>query len=106
MTHELPPPFVAGETYLDREGEYVVISVAGERVTFQRTDGRLLEDDSRRKARIHRNMLAELGQHRTLRGRRIRFEGRRLVGFTLSEVFPLVAATIRANSSSRDKFVT
>jgi len=101
-----PPPFVVGETYLDREGEYVVISIAGNDITYERTDGRQLHADAELKARIHRNMQLELGDHRSFRGRRIRFDGRRPVGFTFSEVFPLVASEIRSRSKSRQEFVT
>lgn len=54
-----PPPFLVGETYLDREGEYVVLAVAGKRLTLQRPDGPVVEADTALKARIHRNMVAE-----------------------------------------------
>lgn len=106
MKQKLPPPFVVGETYLDRDGEYVVVAATGDRVTFQREDGGQVEADAGVKARIHRNLLAELGQHPTLRGRRIRFEGHRLVGFRFSEVFPIIAAIIRSLSDAEHDFVT
>jgi hypothetical protein len=105
MTQLLPPPFMVGETYLDRQGEYVVVAVTGGRITLRREDGRQVEADASVKARIHRNLLAEHGEHPTLQNRKIRFEGRRVVGFRLSEVFPVIAATIRSLSATRDDFV-
>jgi hypothetical protein len=55
----LPPPFVVGQKYCDREGEYTVIAIDQTRVTIERTDGRRTIADAALKARIHRNVLTE-----------------------------------------------
>src|SRR3982750_1141874 len=55
----LPPPFVVGQTYCDREGEYTVIATDENHVTIEWADGRRVTADATLKARIHRNMAAE-----------------------------------------------
>jgi len=75
---QLPPPFVVGEKYFDRIGEYTVAATDGLRITIERADGHQTVDDAISKARTHRNILVErdaLGANRgrpraTRRGRR------------------------------------
>lgn len=55
----LPPPFVVGQKYCDREGEYTVIAMDQDGVTIERTDGRRIIVDAALKARIHRNVVME-----------------------------------------------
>lgn len=104
--HSLPPPFVVGETYLDRDGEFVVVATDGDLLTYEHADGKRAEADVETKARIHRNMLLELGGRPAFRNRRITFRGRRPVGFTHSEAFPIIAAIIRQHSNSAEDFMS
>ena len=55
----LPAPFVVGERYLDRNGEYVVVAVSGSQVTVEHADGRRSVGDVVIKARIHRGVLED-----------------------------------------------
>jgi len=57
--HELPPPFVVGQQYRDRAGEYTVIAAERDRITIERSDGRRTIEDAALKARIHRNVVAD-----------------------------------------------
>jgi hypothetical protein len=55
----LSHPFIVGERYIDRRGEYLVTGINGKRLIYRYDDGTeatgLIED----KARIYRNILAE-----------------------------------------------
>jgi hypothetical protein len=55
----LPPPFVVGEKYWDRNGEYTVTAAAASQVTIEHQDGRRMTADAALLARIHRNVLAD-----------------------------------------------
>jgi len=55
----LPPPFVVGATYRDRESAYTVIAVEGSTVTIERPDGRRVVSDRQIKARIYCNLVSE-----------------------------------------------
>ena len=55
----LPPPFLIGQTYCDRQGEYTVIAAHEDRLTIERADGRRTVENAALKARIHRNVVAE-----------------------------------------------
>jgi len=57
----LPPPFIVGHKYYDRDGEYTVAAVDEDRITIERSDGRRTVADAALKARIHRNVLMERG---------------------------------------------
>ncbi len=52
ISDKLLPPFIVGETYLDRDGEYKVIAVAGDKLTIERADGSRAVQDVSLKARI------------------------------------------------------
>jgi hypothetical protein len=54
-----PPPFVIGQAYWDRLGEYVVTAFDGDRITIKRPDGSLTIENAIAKARIHRNVVAD-----------------------------------------------
>ena len=56
---DLPPPFVVGHKYHDRDGEYTVIATARDQVTIERPDGRRTTANAELKARIHRNVIGE-----------------------------------------------
>jgi len=77
----LPPPFVVGQTYRDRQGEYTVIRTDENCVVIERADGRRDTADATLKARIHRNMAtesADVGSRGIHRGRtRLQVTGRR-----------------------------
>jgi hypothetical protein len=57
---KLPPPFVVGHTYLDRDGEYTEIAVNANKAIFERPNGTRSSGNVEMKARIHRNILSEL----------------------------------------------
>lgn len=101
----LPPPFAVGETYLDRDGEYTVISVKGNRLEFERVDGSRGTGDIDMKAQIHRNILSERGKGHLLREARISFVGNKAVGFSHSEVFPIIASVIERHSMSSKEYM-
>src|SRR5215204_769621 len=61
MDERFPPPFVVGQKYLDRLGDYTVTAVTDEKVTIERPDGRSTIEDATFKARIHRNIVMERG---------------------------------------------
>lgn len=52
-------PFIIGEMYADRRGEYTVVGIEGRRITIQYRDGTRVEGDIEIKARIYGNILAE-----------------------------------------------
>jgi hypothetical protein len=56
---QLPPPFIVGRKYFDRDGEYTVTATAGDNVTIERPDGRRAIQNGALKAQIHRNILTE-----------------------------------------------
>lgn len=55
----LPPPFVVGQTYFDRNGEYTVTATVEHQVAIERPDGRRTIEDAALKAQIHRNVVME-----------------------------------------------
>jgi hypothetical protein len=57
--YTFPPPFVVGNKYGDREGEYTVIATDENQVTIERSDGRRATADVTLKARIHRNLVVD-----------------------------------------------
>jgi hypothetical protein len=59
MTGKLPPPFEIGQSYLDGNGEYTVISLSHNRIRTRRADGIERMEDADLKARIHRRILLE-----------------------------------------------
>src|SRR4051812_20441678 len=77
----LPPPFIVGHKYYDRDGEYTVTAIAEDRITIEGSDGRLTIADAALKARIHRNVLmerdADHGSERAVRSKRRRDPTRR-----------------------------
>jgi hypothetical protein len=56
---KLPPPFVVGQKYFDREGEYTVTAADADHVAIERPDGRQMIAEVALKARIHRNVVQE-----------------------------------------------
>jgi hypothetical protein len=60
MDSKLAPPFIKGETYFDREGEYVLTSIVRENIEYKRPDGQIERKDAQTKANIpqHRRPLA------------------------------------------------
>ncbi len=99
MNAQRPPLFIVGQTYMDREGDYMVITIVGDRVICERPNGERCEGNASVKARIHQNILSEQGANHastSLRHRKISFSGNRPRGFTHKEVFPLIAEMINA----------
>ena len=56
---QLPPPFVVGQKYFDRNGEYTVTATVEHQVAIERPDGRRTIEDAAVKAQIHRNVVME-----------------------------------------------
>jgi hypothetical protein len=54
-----PSPFVVGEKYWDRDGEYTVVAIDRDQVTIEREDGRRTTANGALKARIHRYVVME-----------------------------------------------
>ena len=94
MSAGLPPPFLIGESYIDRDGIYTVVDVQGSRVLVERPSGERMLADATVKARIHRNIVTE-GEHPNRASRPAR-RGSTGPRFSLSEVLPLVARTIES----------
>ena len=101
----LPPPFIVGETYLDRNGEYTVISVTGNQLEFGRADGTRATGNAEIKGQIHRNILSERGKGHVLGGARVSFVGNKPVGFSQSEVFPIIASVIERHSMCSKEYM-
>jgi len=79
-TDAFPPPFVIGQSYWDRLGQYTVVDIDENNVTIKRTDGRQVVGDAAMKARIHRNIVterADLERERAFRSTRRETTGRR-----------------------------
>jgi hypothetical protein len=80
----LPPPFIVGHKYYDRDGEYTVAAIDEDRITIERSNGRRTVADAVLKARIHRNVLmerdADRGTDRANRSKRRRDPSRREKG--------------------------
>ena len=53
-----PLPFEIGQTYLDRCGEYTVLSINGDEITIEYADGRRKTQNAKLKAQIHRSVIA------------------------------------------------
>jgi hypothetical protein len=52
-------PFIIGEMYADRRGEYIVVEIEGRQITIQYANGTRAVGDIEIKARIYGNILAE-----------------------------------------------
>lgn len=91
-----PPPFIVGETYVDRVGEYKVISQQGNRLNFEYTDGNRAEGSVEQKALIHRNILLEKSSPRAVTPPRKSSTSNASCEhfFTHSDVFPIIAEII------------
>jgi len=55
----VPHPFIVGERYFDRNGEYTVVRIDGDRITVRYDNDREAEGNLEDRARIYRNMVAE-----------------------------------------------
>jgi len=104
---QLPPPFIVGETYSDRLGDYRVISLEGNRLVFEYTDGRRSEGTIEQKALIYRNILLEKNSPQPVRPNRSSSSGARSEHFfTHDDVFPLIAKVIENQSAGSADYVT
>lgn len=59
MAQPLAHPFIVGERYTDRRGDYVVTKIDGDRMTIEYDNGTKATHDIRIKAQIYKNILAE-----------------------------------------------
>lgn len=105
---KLPPPFVVGEKYWDRDGEYTVVAADEGHVTIERPDGRRTIADAEVKARIHRNVVMErdtdLGGDRVSRSRQRREPTRREKGL-LETILELEADGADHSGVEIDRFL-
>jgi hypothetical protein len=66
MTQETsrPPPFIIDATYEDERGQYMILSVEGARMTFERRGSTTQQhtDDIPLKARIHNRIVPFAGR--------------------------------------------
>jgi hypothetical protein len=104
MPPQLPPPFILGETYADRVGDYRVVSLETNRVIVEYADGRRSEGGVEQKALIYRNILLEQKRRKpspsddalSSRSGPEHF-------FSHDEVFPIIAEVIESEfAESRD----
>lgn len=99
-------PFVVGNIYADRLGEYKVISVEGNRIVFEYTGGRRLEGDAKQKALIYRNILLEQKAPRSLESHHsIHSYDHCLHAFTHIDIFPIIAAIIESQFARVNNYV-
>jgi hypothetical protein len=107
MPPELPPPFIVGETYSDRLGDYRVISLEGNRLVLEYADGRRSEGTVEQKALIYRNILREQNNPRPINSVRSPSPGTRSGHFfTHDKVFPIIAEIIESQSAGSRDYVT
>jgi hypothetical protein len=59
VAHSLSHPFIIGERYADRRGDYTVIGIEGDRITIEYDDGMRDGGAIEVKARIYKNILVE-----------------------------------------------
>jgi hypothetical protein len=101
MPPELPPPFIVGETYSDRLGDYRVISLGGNRLVLEYADGRRSEGTVEQKALIYRNILRDQNNPRPINSVRSPSLGTRSGHFfTHDKVFPIIAEIIESQSAA------
>jgi hypothetical protein len=104
MTQQSSQLFIVGETYADRLDKYKVISLSGNRIVFEYTDGRRFEGDAKQKALIYQNILLEKKGPRQAQPRTsLRSYNNSLHAFTHEDIFPIIAKMIeKLYSQSRD----
>lgn len=104
MTQQSFQLFVVGEIYADRLGEYKVISLNGNRIVFEYTDGRRSEGDAKQKALIYQNILLEKKRPLQITPRTsLRSYNNSIHAFTHDDVFPIITKIIeRLHVESRD----
>ena len=102
-------PFVVGDTYADRVGEYTVISLEGNRIVYQYNDGdgQRLEGDATQKALIYKNILLEKKSPvRPKSQQSVNSYDNGVHFFSHGEVFPIIAAIIEAEFIQLKTYVT
>lgn len=101
-----PLPFVIGETYLDRQGEYVVTDVQGDEIRFKRPDGSEQTADATLKARIHNNVLANVNGPLLPKGiNRHGINARPAQSGILEQMFWCIAEIIEAYSNTTTDYM-
>ena len=106
MPSKLPPPFLVGETYVDRGGEYVVIAVEHDEIVFKRSDGREERAKIQVKANIHRNIIMETAvrsQSNNSHGSRL--DSRSVKGGILEEMYGFIAEIIEEHSRTNADYI-
>lgn len=101
----LPPPFVVGRAYEDMNGKYIVLSLVGNHMTFERPDGsRGQTDDIPLKACIHNRILLERDHPGLLNYQRSRLGGG-TSEYKYEDVTQLVAAVIDKHSERSREYI-
>jgi hypothetical protein len=101
-----PLPFIVGETYVDRLGEFKVVAIEGKQVVIEYADGQRTASNIEQKALIYRNILLERDRSTHLKisiGAKTRRGPERY--FSHEEVFPLIAAIIESEFIKTLKYV-
>lgn len=107
MPQERSLPFIIGDTYADRIGEYKVVSLEGNRIVFEYGDGRRLEGDAKQKALIYGNILLEKKKPQSfVISRSLNSYDHSVHAFTHNEVFPIIAAIIESQFAQLRDYVT
>src|SRR5882762_10179489 len=106
MTQQPSQPFVVGETYADRRGEYKVISLEGKRVELEYKDGTRSIGDVEIKARIQQNILLEQNARHPIQAPRPPHSRREEHYFNHADVFPIIAEIIESLSGPSRDYVT
>jgi hypothetical protein len=105
VTEQTRYPFVVGGNYCDRLGEYRVISLDGNRMVFEYSDGVRRDGEIERKALIYENILRERRLVQPiLRSRSVNTRAQNDNSFSHEDVFPLIAAIIELHSSRSAQF--
>ena len=107
MPPQLPPPFVVGETYADRVGDYRVVSLEGNQVIVEYADGRRSAGGVEQKALIYRNILLEQNRRQpTGRDKSLSSRSGPEHFFTHDEVFPIIAEVIETQFAELRDYVS
>src|SRR5947208_1224225 len=100
------PSFTVGETYWDRRDAYKVISIEGDRLVYEYSNGLRKEDSAEAKWRIHCNILLEQSASNPVAHPQYRAIDTGEGFFTHAEAFPIIGKAIEAHSKTHGDYMT